>query len=452
MRRILALAFILAAAVPSLATAKCIPTANGLINLEKIRVGDPDSTWIGCVNRSFDILSTSGVPVNSTSSWVREGRIDVSTLGATGANGIYVSSGMHIGAGDGLTVDYGVRAGSMSVSGGLTASSGTFTATGNSQFSLQTSSGIQVQAGTLKAAGPVQFMRTGNGNDGYSLVTSSGIDARDGRVNVKELVFPDGSHQMTAPSASSIGGSGTANFDAKFADSANLASGNLYETSTGTTHNLTFVHSRTSTVTVLGSANFEVMVASQDVFGVSIATFDANWLTFASSTPYRLVINITNRSASSSGFFLNFSTDTAGRGCDYTSSPGYGVTSTFYNTALGGSGNTATNYNGIPLYADGSESVQILTGQNTRSRHVEFETVEGSSVAWSVEARGISEYTSANTATWDIKGRYPPQGVGSPKPVTGICITSSTAYFTSAMTKTTLFDAHLELWRGPPHR
>ena len=51
-----------------------------------------------------------------------------------------------------LLLPYGIVATSASFSGSLTASSGTFKATGNTQYSLETSSGINILAGTLNVA------------------------------------------------------------------------------------------------------------------------------------------------------------------------------------------------------------------------------------------------------------------------------------------------------------
>lgn len=49
----------------------------------------------------------------------------------------------------GLKVNYGIQAASSSLSGGLTASSGTFLATGTSQYSIHASSGILIDAGGI---------------------------------------------------------------------------------------------------------------------------------------------------------------------------------------------------------------------------------------------------------------------------------------------------------------
>lgn len=92
----------------------------------------------------------------------------------------------------------GVVAGTAAFSGALTASSGTFTATGSGQYSLQTSSGMSVQAGTLKLAPASRGLDasgtgvtaatatfTGTGAAVYSVTTSSGIDVQAGTLRVR---------------------------------------------------------------------------------------------------------------------------------------------------------------------------------------------------------------------------------------------------------------------------
>ncbi len=52
----------------------------------------------------------------------------------------------------GLGVTYGIEAASVTLSGGITASSGTFTNTGDANYSIETSSGINIKAGPLVVA------------------------------------------------------------------------------------------------------------------------------------------------------------------------------------------------------------------------------------------------------------------------------------------------------------
>jgi hypothetical protein len=148
MRRLLSAALLIL--LPMFARASCIPTS-GILPLQKIRLGDPPSTWIGCVNNSLDLISVN-VPYQSTASFSVMGQISVSTItGNPSSGGIYIASTTRVGAGGGLSVDFGAKVGSMTVTGGLTASSGTFTATGNGQLSLSVSSGVSVAAGLVTA-------------------------------------------------------------------------------------------------------------------------------------------------------------------------------------------------------------------------------------------------------------------------------------------------------------
>lgn len=92
----------------------------------------------------------------------------------------------------------GIAAGTAAFSGALTASSGTFTATGASQYSLQLSSGMNMLAGTLKLAPGSRGLDaggtgivastasfTGTGAAVFSVTTSSGIDVQAGTLRVR---------------------------------------------------------------------------------------------------------------------------------------------------------------------------------------------------------------------------------------------------------------------------
>lgn len=61
------------------------------------------------------------------------------------------NSSASVQGGQGLLVTYGIKAGTLTLTGGITASSGTFTQTGETLYSLQTSSGINVLAGGVTA-------------------------------------------------------------------------------------------------------------------------------------------------------------------------------------------------------------------------------------------------------------------------------------------------------------
>jgi len=90
-------------------------------------------------------------------------------------------------------VPYGVRAATMAVSGGITASSATFKASGDGQYSVYSASGILIGGGTLLVnAGAGLSARygvtaatltlTGTGNALYALEVSSGLAVRGGTL------------------------------------------------------------------------------------------------------------------------------------------------------------------------------------------------------------------------------------------------------------------------------
>ncbi|MEK7721735.1 MAG: hypothetical protein AAB359_05035, partial [Elusimicrobiota bacterium] len=100
---------------------------------------------------------------------------------------IFTSSASILG-GQGLLVTYGINAGTITLTGGITASSGTFTQTGGTLYSLQTSSGINVLAGTVSAP-----FFAGNGA-ALSNVTASSVAAagvRPGSVAAGAIVDAD---------------------------------------------------------------------------------------------------------------------------------------------------------------------------------------------------------------------------------------------------------------------
>jgi hypothetical protein len=169
MNKILAALLLTLLAAPAVAGPGCQSTSGGSITLEKVRQNATGPELFGCLNRSFDIISSSSVPTHSTTNWLVEGRIDVSTIGATqGVPAIYFSSGVRVGAGAGLSVDYG-----------FTAATGTFTGTGNTTYSLTTSSGAQIGS-TLDVAGAIVGHNSGAGV--YSAVLDSGVWVRGGTL------------------------------------------------------------------------------------------------------------------------------------------------------------------------------------------------------------------------------------------------------------------------------
>jgi hypothetical protein len=108
----------------ALAGAGCQTTTGGSgIVLEKIRQNATGPELFGCINRSFDVLASSGVPTRSTNSWLVEGRIDVSTIGATtNVPAVYFSSAVTVSST--LTVQgntFSVGGSSFTVTGGTAA-------------------------------------------------------------------------------------------------------------------------------------------------------------------------------------------------------------------------------------------------------------------------------------------------------------------------------------------
>lgn len=102
------------------------------------------------------------------------------------------------------------------------------------------------------------YSMAGNvGNPGLTVTTNTvitstltvlGLDSNDVGIVSSGSVVSQGGHgfcwgstsncQTGPAAASSVGGSGTTNYDAKFTAAATVGSGNFWETSTGTTHNL----------------------------------------------------------------------------------------------------------------------------------------------------------------------------------------------------------------------
>ena len=108
----------------------------------------------------------------------------------------------------------GLEAGTGAFSGALTASSGTFTATGLNQYALQSSSGVRMLAGTLtlaSASGGLDAHGTGvkaataaftaTGAERFSVQTSSGIDVRAGTLRVRDVNGVQADSGVTAASA-----------------------------------------------------------------------------------------------------------------------------------------------------------------------------------------------------------------------------------------------------------
>lgn len=196
---------------------------SGSFQLQKVRSSAAGSQIIGCINASLDLISASSASLSGSTVTASDfADIYVNRIGgrSTGTANIRISSPMYttdgspyltwrgsatvegsgglgvtygLAAGSatvtsfirdngylivagsasvqgasGLGVTYGVTAGSGSFSSGVTASSGTLTATGATQYSLATSSGILMSGGLLQADGD------GGANVKYGLVASTG--------------------------------------------------------------------------------------------------------------------------------------------------------------------------------------------------------------------------------------------------------------------------------------
>lgn len=181
------------------AGAGCQDTSGALV-LEKVRSGATGSELLGCLNRTIDKISTATAVNTSTHNWLTAGKINVSTIGANGAP-LFLSSSVTLGndlwlkisstsyivnygtasihGADGLAVTYGVRAGSGSFTSGVTASSVTTRATGDTQYALDLSTGVIFRAsatGIVWADGSVSTSaRSGraSGAGGHGLSTGA---------------------------------------------------------------------------------------------------------------------------------------------------------------------------------------------------------------------------------------------------------------------------------------
>jgi hypothetical protein len=202
MRKHLFAILALALAIP--AGASCT-YSSGPIRLSKVRLGDPGNVWVGCVNDSLDLLSygaastttASAIAASTTSLANRDTALElaqstsaavlyalgVSSYAAPGtgtcslpnvvtalnAHGAPTCSQPSDVTGNAATVTNGVyTSGSYNdpswlaglnankLTGAITATSGTFTSSGATQYSVNTASGILVSAGMVVAPGGVK--------------------------------------------------------------------------------------------------------------------------------------------------------------------------------------------------------------------------------------------------------------------------------------------------------
>jgi hypothetical protein len=236
----------------ALAGAGCQTTTGGSgIVLEKIRQNATGPELFGCINRSFDVLASSGVPTRSTNSWLVEGRIDVSTIGATtNVPAVYFSSAVTVSStltvqgntfsvggssftvtGGTVAVAYRLTAGSLGLGG---APSGTrkfqvyFNANNNSPSYgdgavryLDSVNGVGFECGALYGGSQPSWCQSGN----------------DGMGTKKPFVFqPDGSNvgiRTLSPATTaalevagpvSVGGSGNTQYSLQASSGASFGS------------------------------------------------------------------------------------------------------------------------------------------------------------------------------------------------------------------------------------
>lgn len=84
--------------------AGCQATAGGFA-LEKLQTNATGPQFVGCINRTFDLISSSGVITGSTTTVYRFGQIYVSTIGGNpSSNGINISSYVYVVSGASVTL------------------------------------------------------------------------------------------------------------------------------------------------------------------------------------------------------------------------------------------------------------------------------------------------------------------------------------------------------------
>ncbi len=152
-RKILLAAAMLAGSVMP-ASAICSQYTDGLM-LKRPAIGDNFSVWASCIREMVEIAnyaSPSTYTVANSTGFILGGGAStyLRTNGSNAMTGPFITySSASIHGAMGLAVDYGLYASSLTVSGGITASSGTFTASGPSQNSIEASSSVYIRSGGL---------------------------------------------------------------------------------------------------------------------------------------------------------------------------------------------------------------------------------------------------------------------------------------------------------------
>lgn len=133
MKSLIIAGLMLFAAMPAKAQLQGCQYTSGYLPLSKVRATASGTQIFGCINDSFDKLSSSAA-VSSTSSVIMSDWLMVHRISglATGTVGVQISSytwftsSAAVVGGGGLAVTYGVTAATVAVSGNITASSGSF--------------------------------------------------------------------------------------------------------------------------------------------------------------------------------------------------------------------------------------------------------------------------------------------------------------------------------------
>jgi len=180
MRKAIALAVALfaSALLPARAAAACSQKSTGL-QLCIPSFDDDGDVWAQDMINAFTRINSTGI-ANSSTTAAALGQLSVSTItGNVGGTGVHIESATAIDAL--LTAPQGIAGSSASFTLGITASSGTFLATGPSQYSIQTSSGISMGGGVIKMPDSTIFYSTtqfgSQGGGGGSLISTGTLAA-----------------------------------------------------------------------------------------------------------------------------------------------------------------------------------------------------------------------------------------------------------------------------------
>lgn len=219
-KMMLALALLLGAAPVRAAGTGCQDTSTGTITLEKIRSNAQGTQIAGCINRSFDIIAASmAASFVSTPTAFNFGTIYVNRIGgrSAGSPDIRISSGLYTDAGT-----YFTHNGTAAISAALYTTSSTprvgvnisspvyaLDVNGESVLRGQTvvGSSLTVQGSEGVRASSGNF--TGTGASVYSITSSSGLHLLNGRTKLESGAFIEWADGTTSTTSSS-GSTGSA--------------------------------------------------------------------------------------------------------------------------------------------------------------------------------------------------------------------------------------------------